>query len=60
MSEAWWGVNIYRHQVSDGGLEQYANKVIGEEGASVVVQYGSRTYMNKAKLVVNKSSLGVH
>ena len=37
MSEPWWGVNVYGHQNSGGGLEQYANKVTGEEGVCVGV-----------------------
>ena len=60
MSEDQQGVNIYGHQVSDGGLEWYANIFTGGEVTSVGVQCGSGTSMNKAKLVVNKSSFGVH
>ena len=60
MSEARQGVNIYGHQVSDGGLEEYANKVTGREGVSVGVQCSSGISMNKGKLVLNMSSFGVH
>ena len=38
MSEAWWGVNIYGHQNSGGGLEQYAYKDTDGEGVIVGVQ----------------------
>ena len=60
MSEAQQGVNVYRHQNSGGGLEGYANKVTGREGASAGVQCSSGTSMNKAKQVVNKLSFGMH
>ena len=40
MSKAQQGVNIYRHQVSGGGLEQYVDKITGREQVSVGVQCG--------------------
>ena len=44
MSEAWQEVNVYRCQISDRGLEQYADKVTGGEGVSVGVQYSCGCY----------------
>ena len=44
MSKAWQGVNIYGCQVTDRGLEQYADKVIGREEVSVGVQCGCGCY----------------
>ena len=38
LSEAQQGVIIYRYQITDRGLEQYADKVTGREGVSVGLQ----------------------
>ena len=53
MSEAWQEVNVYRCQISDRGLERYADKVTGGEGVSVGVQYSCGCYRIKP-FVVNK------
>ena len=44
MSEAQQGVNIYGYQISDRGLEKYADKVTGEKGVSVGVQCSCGCY----------------
>ena len=44
MSKAWGGVKVYRCQITERGLEQYANKVTGEEGVTLGVQYGCGYY----------------
>ena len=38
MSKAQQGMNVYRHQISGGGLEPYANNITGGEGVSFGVQ----------------------
>ena len=46
MSEAQWGVEHLQTSDFSGGLQQYADKVTGEEVASVDVQCGSGTIIN--------------